>query len=338
MPVPPDPSPLLSLHSLLSNSRSESDRLFTACTTHGFLHLDLTDHPAGRALLETVDPVFGVAERACALRDEEKRRFDRARTGRDGGYKSLGGGMVDARGTRDRNEYWVVGVDDVLGVSSGTVKGEKEEEPYPPSLMADLPTLKAFITRCHDTVVAPLLAHLDAHLHLPPGTLLAQQRQGEPSTSIVRLIRSPPPPADALYNREDERDLGAEQEDVTFTPHTDIGSLTVLFSTLPGLQFLPPDSSSWTNVPPRRGAATINVGDALALFSGGVLRSGMHRVVAPPGQRETRWSVAYFSRVGGGVRMRSLMEPGEEGVSAEQWVRERGRRIMDGRSATVARS
>lgn len=41
-----------------------------------------------------------------------------------------------------------------------------------------------------------------------------------------------------------------------------------------------------------------NVGDTLSIFSGGLCRSNIHRVVPPPGEQRkfTRWSLVYFIR------------------------------------------
>lgn len=67
-------------------------------------------------------------------------------------------------------------------------------------------------------------------------------------------------------------------------------------------------------------------------FSGGLLRSNIHRVVAPPGEqgKETRWSVVYFARPGDEVILKQLkdmdgMELGEkagdeEEMNSKQWI------------------
>lgn len=41
-----------------------------------------------------------------------------------------------------------------------------------------------------------------------------------------------------------------------------------------------------------------NVGDTLSIFTGGLCRSNIHRVVPPPGEQRkfTRWSLVYFIR------------------------------------------
>jgi isopenicillin N synthase-like dioxygenase len=88
------------------------------------------------------------------------------------------------------------------------------------------------------------------------------------------------------------------------------------------------------------GCAIVNLGDAMVKFSGGILRSNLHRVVSPPGEQaqEVRRSLVYFSRPEHDVvltRLRGglvdeLGDGGvEEGVSAREWLARRhiGRKI-----------
>ena len=77
-------------------------------------------------------------------------------------------------------------------------------------------------------------------------------------------------------------------------------------------------------------------------WSGGVLRSNMHRVATAPGKQAgcTRYSVAYFVRPAHTVSMRRVaggevipeLEEGEEeeDVCARDWVRVRGAEILKG--------
>jgi len=129
--------------------------------------------------------------------------------------------------------------------------------------------------------------------------------------------------------------------------HTDFGSLTILFNRLGGLQILPPSSpQEWTFVKPLNGHCIINLGDALVKFTGGILRSNIHRVVAPPGEQgtETRYSVVYFARPGDQVVLRRLKggvipelregeQEKEEGMSSKEWIKLQALRLREvGRS------
>jgi hypothetical protein len=90
-------------------------------------------------------------------------------------------------------------------------------------------------------------------------------------------------------------------------------------------------------VKPLRGHCIVNLGDAMVKFSGGLLRSNVHRVVSPPGEQagETRYSVVYFSRPGNEVELRRLeggVIPVGEGVegevmSAKDWIKLQAMRL-----------
>lgn len=61
---------------------------------------------------------------------------------------------------------------------------------------------------------------------------------------------------------------------------------------------------------PLPGHAICNIGDALSVFSGGVLQSNIHRVVPPPGiqAEHERWSLVFFTRPGNSKILRALVE------------------------------
>jgi len=110
------------------------------------------------------------------------------------------------------------------------------------------------------------------------------------------------------------------------TPHTDIGSLTVLLSNKPGLQILARNAATaddWEFVAPRANCAIINLGDSLSMMTGGKTASALHRVGPLPGQpMDTRYSFAYLQR----PETRTMVQvPGPTGlreeISIEDWVR-----------------
>ena len=90
---------------------------------------------------------------------------------------------------------------------------------------------------------------------------------------------------------------GSDDEKTGNMAHTDMGTLTVVFSKTPGLQALLPGSDDWSFIPPREGHAVVNVGDSLRFLSGGVLTSSLHRVVPPADSAaKDKFSVIYFLR------------------------------------------
>ena len=105
---------------------------------------------------------------------------------------------------------------------------------------------------------------------------------------------------------------------------------------------LPPGADvlegNWRHVRPEPGYAIVNLGDAMVEWSGGILRSNMHRVTFPPGAQKDllRHSLLYSLRAEANVLMRRLvgygnlipsLEDGEEEIdcSAEEWEK---RKIM----------
>src|SRR3569833_1723191 len=80
--------------------------------------------------------------------------------------------------------------------------------------------------------------------------------------------------------------------------HTDISSLTLLFSEQWGIQIRPPGTCGAREmgfVAPKPGCAFVHVGDSLRYASGMKMQSCIHRVV-PFTPSEHRYSIAYFLR------------------------------------------
>lgn len=83
--------------------------------------------------------------------------------------------------------------------------------------------------------------------------------------------------------------------------HSDYGSLTLLFRLpgQPGLELLSPKTQSWVPVPVNPSPSSldsppvlVNIGDLLSFWTGGMLKSTVHRVTFSGGGE--RYSMAYF--------------------------------------------
>ena len=108
-------------------------------------------------------------------------------------------------------------------------------------------------------------------------------RPTAPSPDIIRLLKYHPQPI--------------EERGFPHAAHTDLGSLTFLFTRQPGLQVLSSDSGKWEWVQPKEGHAIVNLGDGMSLLTNGFLRSCLHRVGPLPNQAmPTRYSFAYLVR------------------------------------------
>lgn len=198
---------------------------------------------------------------------------------------------------------------------------DQSEDPlaHPKPLTDNKQLLASYCRHAHELLFT-ILTHINDHLQLPEGTLERMHDLSLTTGDHIRFIRSPPQPPQDLSTS-----MGA---------HTDFGSLTLLFNRLGGLQVLLPGTNTFSYVRPLPGHAIINLGDALVKFSGGLLRSNIHRVVAPPGQQSTatRESLVYFMRPGNNVllvRCQGGIVPPlkdgetEERVSSWEWIRDK---------------
>ncbi|KAF2154649.1 putative 1-aminocyclopropane-1-carboxylate oxidase [Myriangium duriaei CBS 260.36] len=339
--LPPFPAdvatvPLLriSLSKLLMGDQTEVDRLWKASCELGFFYLDLTPHSgtstngtrtavgaeSNGALLSNVDELFKIGESVFELPVSEKVKYDFKSKGSYFGYKGYGDGIIDSKGTKDRNEFYNVSKDDILDLS--------DPLPAPELLERPRPIIKSYMQQCH-TIVTLILHLLNERLGLPSNTLPSLHRLRAISGDQLRWVYAPPQPFD------DRKTALGE--------HTDFGSVTVLFNRLGGLQVLPPNSDGWKYVKPLRNHAVVNLGDAMVKFSAGILRSNIHRVVNPPGDQGdlTRMSLVYFARPEDDVTLKALegsemideakkslgQEESQE-ISAKDWILKRalGRR------------
>lgn len=125
-----------------------------------------------------------------------------------------------------------------------------------------------------------------------------------PSTDLLRLLK---------YHSTREVPLASPQ-----TPHTDLGSLTFVFSHTPGLQVLPhtatagapPRESDWVYVAPRANCAVVNFGDCMTMLTGGLIKSSLHRVGPLPGMAmHERYSFAYLMRPEDDTPLRPVQSP-----------------------------
>lgn len=175
-----------------------------------------------------------------------------------------------------------------------------------------------------------ILGSLSSALSLPPGQRFEDfQGMSRPSPDILRLLKHHADPDAAC---------------VPQAPHTDLGSLTFVFSTTPGLQVLPPAGTTttcdnglgpppWRHVAPRPGCAVVNIGDCLSLMTNGLLKAALHRVGPVDGQpMPERYSLAYLMRPEDDTVLRVLDSPRikrsetrreYDEVTSGEWIRKK---------------
>ncbi|KAJ7190098.1 Clavaminate synthase-like protein [Mycena pura] len=277
--------PLLVIDYALIKAREpdEIERLWTAATKLGFWYLK------NHGVDEEVRGMFDMGAETMALPMEEKMKYEQGNEGMSFGcgYKAAGANAVDATGMLDTAQFINVAKDDAL---AWPVQARRD---YPSTVNARMEsTIRPFVEGSL-AVNNTLLDVLNDKLGLPKGTLLQQHPREEFSGSETRVLYSPP--------SGDRQVVGS---------HTDFGSLSFLHNRLGGLQVLVPGTETWQYVKPIPGHAICNLGDAMTIFSAGILRSNLHRVMSPPGLQGAhyRFSLVYFTRPGNSVVLRALTD------------------------------
>ncbi|KAH9928938.1 Clavaminate synthase-like protein [Fomitopsis serialis] len=276
--VPTHPLLVVDYQLLKAGDQNEIDTLWKAATELGFWYLK------NHGVDGDVQEMFDMGAETMALPLEEKMRFEQGDDGMSFGYKAAGANATDEKGNLDTVEFINVAKDDALAYPNVV------HRTYPPTVDARMEnTIRPFIQKSLE-VNSTLLDIFNDRLGLPKGTLAKKHLLGSPVEN--------PPKHDA---NEPKAAIGA---------HTDFGSLSFLHNRLGGLQVMVPGTESWQYVKPIPGHAICNLGDAMSIFSGGILRSNLHRVVPPPGAQSQyeRWSLVFFTRPGYSQLLEALTE------------------------------
>lgn len=279
--VPTHPLLIIDYEKLKQGVKSEKDSFWTACTSIGFFYL--RNHHVD------IQPMWEMGAATMALPLEEKMKFEQGDTGRSFGYKAVGADR-DEYGQLDTVEFINVAKDDALAWPKIVHRD------YPSTVTDRMSSIKKFIEESN-AVLRFLLDILSEYLELPAQILRERHDFEKLSGCQCRVTRNSPKSITG-----DKVSLGA---------HTDFGSLSFLHhNILGGLQVLSPISKEWQYIKPLEGHAICNIGDALSIYSAGILRSSVHRVVPAPGAQGdyVRWSLVYFLRPHATAIMEPLMD------------------------------
>ncbi|EED80235.1 predicted protein [Postia placenta Mad-698-R] len=159
---------------------------------------------------------------------------------------------------------------------------------HPKALLPLMPEIESFIKFNHFEVLHNILRLLAIGLELPEETFVDQHKFDVLGESYVRFTRYSYP-----RTEEDEE----KTKNVWLKGHTDLGSVTVLWSQpISALQILCSDGK-WRWVKHIDNALVVNSGDAMDFLSGGFYKCTIHRVVQPPPDQRglTRLGIFYFA-------------------------------------------
>ncbi|KAI9708665.1 MAG: hypothetical protein M1820_003883 [Bogoriella megaspora] len=184
------------------------------------------------------------------------------------------------------------------------------------------------------TVVEKLFTLFALILELPSDFFTSRHKYSDRSEDHLRYMRYHPRPA------SDD----AQIDNTWSRSHTDFGSLTLLFSqNVAGLQ-IKTHAGDWKYVRPVDNGIVCNIGDTLSFWSGGYLKSTVHRVQRPPPDQADRHRIGlfYFVRPGDEVdvsmapspllRRLGVLKEGDgdrKRVTGYEYVRERVRNYHD---------
>ncbi|KAH6845546.1 hypothetical protein B0I37DRAFT_355997 [Chaetomium sp. MPI-CAGE-AT-0009] len=216
--------------------------LVEAAIEHGFVYIKNT----GKDIpVEAIDGAFEISKKLFDAPLSEKEACTIQKNNR--GWSGMHSETLDPANQR-------VG-DFKEAFNFGDFINHQAQQPLPPTIAADQAQISAFRDLCY---------HLSLKLLSLLGTGLARPRH---------------PPSSG-------------GEDVRAGAHSDYGSLTLLFRLRgqPGLEVLRADGRTWDPVavtPPGTESdpappVLVNIGDLLSYWTGGLLRSTVHRVVFPP--------------------------------------------------------
>ncbi|KAG4433955.1 hypothetical protein IFR05_010568 [Cadophora sp. M221] len=268
----------ISLVGLLEGSSDAVSDLVSACKINGFFYLDFHGI-TGSETLKQVDELVEIGNSVFQLPLEEKEEYSTEKhlPSRLQGYKRAGCSVGPFAEKKDGYESFSIH-------NNGLWGGDPLHLPL--GFQENVPLIKAFMGQVHEYTEC-ILSILSKALDLPYD-LKDCHRKDKPSSANMALLKYLPWSSDA--------------EKVGNMAHTDMGTLTMVFTKAEGLQALlpgPAGTDEWSYISPRPGHAIVNVGDSLRFMSKGALASSLHRVVPPPlpqSAGESKFSCIYFLR------------------------------------------
>ncbi|KAM3504144.1 hypothetical protein MY11210_008458 [Beauveria gryllotalpidicola] len=296
--------PTINYGLLLSQDPSEVDKVVNACKEEGYFYLDLQGID-GRRMLSDQQETLKLMKRFFDAPLEAKNEFGLISSHL--GYEPVGSRTGVAAGSKDGYE--------MLKVSRDEIQRNSPKIPAPVKNSGDLQTLENSIGSCN-TITKVILSALSTGMGLTGASRFENSHRNEkPSTTTLSMMHYLP------------TELAGENR-VGHQKHTDISTLTLLFSEQWGLQVRPPGTCGAREmgfVAPKPGCAFVHVGDSLRFASGMQFQSCIHRVV-PFDPAEHRYSIAYFLRAEDDTM---FIDSEGRAITAGQWHDEKFKAFTD---------
>ena len=129
------------------------------------------------------------------------------------------------------------------------------------------------------------------------------ERQMGLEDGYFRSVHQHKPPGNNLkFLKYPTMDVQPDARTPRLYAHTDWGSLTMVFTSSPGLEVRHPKDHSWVHAPVVPNGIVVNVGDALALWTGNRLKSTLHRITwESVSIHSDRYSIVYFVNPNAGM-------------------------------------
>ncbi|KAK7957718.1 hypothetical protein PG988_012566 [Apiospora saccharicola] len=289
--VPVYPMETVDFSKILCQEPEEVEKAVRICETQGYFYIDLSGID-GRRLLEDQEKTLGLMHRFFEAPIEEKNQYGLVSPHL--GYEPIASRTGVLEGTKDGYEMIKVARDEI-----------QRDSPHIPDVIknsGDIKILENAIAGSN-VVTKAILSALSTGLGLTGASRFeCSHRNEKPSTTTLAMMHYIP--SDPTKDKQ----IGHQK-------HTDISSLTLLFSHEWGMQIRPPGAREFGFVKPKQGCAIVNVGDSLRFASGHTMQSCIHRVV-PYDYAQHRYSIAYFLRA---EDTTMFTDPAGRYVTAGQW-------------------
>jgi len=260
-------------HPDLAVRRDLGRRLVDVCRTVGFFYI--VNHGVSSVL---TDRMFDLARTFFDLPPEQKAALSMANSKHWRGYlpmQQLGNDPGLKGNELESFHVWQEHAADDPDVLAG--KPLHGITPWPeamPGMREEVLAYVAGVTRLARDLVAIAALGLD----LPEATFL---RFFDKPMALLRLLHYPPQSPSSLENGR----FGTR-------PHTDNGAFTLLAQDDTGGLEIRGESGEWIGVPPIPGSFVVNLGEAMKVWTNGLLLATPHRVINRYGRE--RYSIPFF--------------------------------------------